>query len=90
MYHTIFLLKVIGAAVIVWTIFWKIYAVWLSARHDRKQWFVVLILVNTLSILEMIYVFKIEKKTWEEVKADFHKGWQILKHTKKEDFKSRK
>jgi hypothetical protein len=63
----------------IWTIPWKIYAVWLAAKHKHKKWFVILLLLNTASILELIYIFKIEKKNWGEVKMDFKKGWTALK-----------
>lgn len=55
----------------LWTIPWKIYAVWLSVKNDHKKWFVVLLLLNTIAILEIIYIFKIAKKSWPEVKGAF-------------------
>ncbi len=76
------IVNIVGAIIIVWTIPWKIYAVWLAAKHDHKRWFVALVFLNTISILEMIYVFKVEKKTWVEVKADFRHGWDMLKRKK--------
>lgn len=63
----------------VWTVPWKIYAVWLACKHDRKAWFVVLIFLNTLSILELVYIFRVEKKKWSEVKTDFKGGWITFK-----------
>ena len=68
---------------------WKVYSIWTAVRNNRKGWFVILLLVNTFSILEMIYIFKVEKKTWAEVKKAFKHGWEILKRTKKEDFKAK-
>lgn len=63
---------------VLWTLPWKLYAVWLAAKHDHKRWFAVLVLFNTFAILELIYVFKVAKKSWPEVKSDFHKAWQSL------------
>ncbi|MEI6280629.1 MAG: DUF5652 family protein [bacterium] len=63
----------------VWTIPWKIYAVWLAAKHNKKRWFVVLLILSTVSILEIFYIFKIEKKSWEEVKEDFRKAFSSFK-----------
>ena len=74
--HTIQIILVILA---IWAIPWKVYAVWLSAKHDQKIWFVVLLLINTVSILELIYIFKILKKPWVEVKSDFAAGWSFFK-----------
>lgn len=67
------------AIVAVWTIVWKIYAVWIAAKHNQKKWFVALLILNTVGILEIFYIFKIAKKSWIEVKEDFRKAWHSLK-----------
>ena len=81
--------NILAIILVLWTIPWKVYAVWLAVKSDRKAWFVVLVLINSLSILEMIYVFNVEKKSWEEVKASFRKGWETMRQTKKADFQSK-
>ena len=43
--------------VALWTIIWKGLALWHSARRGEWKWFVVLLIVNTLGILELIYLF---------------------------------
>jgi len=43
---------------IVWVTFWKGLALWHSARRAESTWFVVLLLLNTLGILEIIYLYK--------------------------------
>ncbi len=53
--------------VILWSLFWKGMALYRSARNGQKIWFVVLLLVNTLGILEIIYLLffsncRVEKK----------------------------
>jgi len=55
----------------LWTVVWKVYAAWIAAKRDQKKWFVALMLLNTLGILEIFYIFKIAKKSWTEVKEDF-------------------
>jgi len=67
----------------IWTIPWKIYAVWLAAKHDRKKWFVALLLLNTIGILEIFFIFKILGKKWVEVKMDFKHAWSSLGASKK-------
>ncbi len=52
---------------------WKIYALWTAAKRGDKIWFVVLAIVNTVGILEIIYVFAVAKKKWSEVKDSFLK-----------------
>ncbi len=46
-------------ALTVWTIPWKGYALWLAARNGHTWWFIALLVVNTVAILEIIYIFAI-------------------------------
>jgi len=48
--------------VMIWTIPWKGFALWKSARNNDKVWFIVLLLVNTLAILEIVYIFVFSNK----------------------------
>jgi methionyl-tRNA synthetase len=50
----------------IWTIPWKGVALWRAARKESTAWFVVLLIVNTLGILEIIYIFAFSKKEKEE------------------------
>lgn len=68
----------LGLAIIIWTVPWKVYALWLAARHGHKKWFVALVVLNTLAILEIYYVFKVAKKTWPQVKHDFRHAWESI------------
>ncbi len=54
--------------VIVWILPWKGYALWLAAERKEKWWFIVLLIVNTLSILEIYYIFWVVKKKPKEVR----------------------
>ena len=47
--------------VAVWTLFWKGAALWHAARKNNHPWFFILLLVNTLGILEIIYLFGFAK-----------------------------
>ena len=42
--------------VLIWVIIWKGLALWQSARKGQKVWFVALLIVNTLGLLEIVYV----------------------------------
>lgn len=46
----------------VWSIAWKGIALWKSARHGSKVWFVVLLIVNTVGILDILYIYLFSKK----------------------------
>lgn len=43
--------------VLIWSLFWKGLALWKSARLKKPVWFVILLVVNTLGILEILYIF---------------------------------
>ncbi len=47
---------------IAWTLPWKGVALWRAARNRHLVWFIVLLLVNTLAILEIIYIFGFSKE----------------------------
>jgi len=48
--------------IMLWVLPWKGYALWMSARNAHKKWFIVLLVVNTLAILDIIYIFFVSKK----------------------------
>lgn len=48
---------------IVWALIWKGIALWKAARANSKPWFVVLLIVNTIGLLEIIYIFLVNKRT---------------------------
>ena len=50
-------------ALIVWTLVWKGLAMWKAARGGHKWWFVIILVVNTLGILDIIYYFFVGKKS---------------------------
>lgn len=49
-------------AVVLWTLPWKAWALWLAARRGDLWWFLALIVISTLGILEMIYIFFVAKQ----------------------------
>jgi len=46
----------------LWTLPWKGIALWKAARLDDKKWFVALLILNTLAILEILYIFIFSKR----------------------------
>jgi hypothetical protein len=46
---------------IIWSAVWKGLALWHSARQRQPWWFVILMFVNTLGILDIIYLFGVAK-----------------------------
>jgi hypothetical protein len=47
---------------IFWLLPWKGVALWKAARNSHKKWFIALFLLNTFSILEILYIFIFAKK----------------------------
>lgn len=45
------------AIFIVWSAVWKLLALWKAGRNNSPVWFIVLALVNTLGILDILYIF---------------------------------
>jgi len=48
---------------VVWSIAVKGLALWYSARASQKAWFVALLIVNTVGILELVYIAFFRKKS---------------------------
>ena len=48
---------------IIWSIVWKGLALWRAARAGHKSWFVAMLVINTLGILEILYLYVFSKKT---------------------------
>jgi len=46
----------------IWSIIWKGMALWKAARNNSTPWFVVLLILNTMGILEILYIYIFSKK----------------------------
>jgi hypothetical protein len=57
LYSPLFMLLLVA-----WVLPWKGVALWKAARNSHKKWFVVLLIINTLAILEIIYIFYFSKR----------------------------
>lgn len=51
----------------LWVMPWKGVALWKASRNSHKIWFIALFLLNTLAILEIIYIFFFSKKKEKDV-----------------------
>ena len=60
------------AIAIVWSLIWKGIALWKSARRNQLAWFVCLLAINTVGILEIIYISFFQSKSvyYLNVKAE--------------------
>ena len=44
------------APMMVWSLFWKGLALWHAAKRSQPWWFIALLVVNTVGILEICYL----------------------------------
>jgi len=55
---------IVGIIVLIaWSLIWKGIALWKAARNGSKVWYVLMLVLNTVGILEIIYIFAVAKKT---------------------------
>jgi hypothetical protein len=52
---------------IVWTLIWKGLSLWKSARKGHSIWFVILLVFNSLGILEILYYFLFSVRKLSEI-----------------------
>ncbi|MFO0718640.1 MAG: DUF5652 family protein [Candidatus Paceibacterota bacterium] len=49
-------------AIMLWSIIWKGLALWRSAQLSHKKWFIAILVINTVGILDIIYLYFVAKK----------------------------
>jgi hypothetical protein len=54
-------------ALIMWTFVWKGIALWKAAGLRQKWWFIAVLMINTLGILEIFYIYFVARKYTIEV-----------------------
>jgi hypothetical protein len=52
---------VLLAIISIWTLVWKGLALWKAGKKNSKIWFVALLIINTLGILEILYIYVFSK-----------------------------
>ncbi|MDB5266804.1 MAG: hypothetical protein JWN89_619 [Parcubacteria group bacterium] len=57
----------IAGALLIWALAWKGFALWKAAQLQHRNWFVAILVLNTLGLLEIIYLFGIARKYSVEV-----------------------
>ena len=55
--------SILFAVIVVWSVVWKGLALWRAAHTNSKIWFIVFLIINTLGILEILYLYIFSKKS---------------------------
>lgn len=58
----------------IWSLPWKGVALWKSARAEDKYWFIALLLINSIGILDIVYIFFFAPNP--QLKKGFHWPWK--------------
>lgn len=54
--------KVLLLIAYLWGLFWKGLGLWRSAKNDQRYWFIGIFILNTLGILEIVYLSFFQNK----------------------------
>lgn len=55
-------LNILLAVGFIWATAWKGLGLWNAAKNRQQYWFVAMLIINTLGILEIAYLFWFAKK----------------------------
>ena len=47
--------------ILLWTLPWKGIALWRAVKNGHMKWFIAILLLNTLAILNIFYIFYFSK-----------------------------
>jgi len=78
--------------ILIWSLIWKGIALWKAARKNSIMWFVILLIVNTLGILEILYIFLLSEMKISEHSQNFKfkRNSEVSKISLEEKKKKRK
>lgn len=46
---------------LTWTLIWKGLALWKAARKEHIVWFVIILTINTMGLLEIAYIYYLNR-----------------------------
>jgi len=67
------LIAIVLVVALAWSLAWKGIALWTAARKNHPTWFVVLLIVNTVGILDILYVYIFSVKLQRQFKQQIKK-----------------
>ncbi|HIN96531.1 MAG TPA: hypothetical protein EYN02_01875 [Candidatus Marinimicrobia bacterium] len=42
---------------IIWELYWKYKALWISANNNHRKWFIAILIINSLGIIPIYYLY---------------------------------
>ncbi len=51
--------------IFLWSLIWKGLALWKAVKLNQRNWFIVILVINSIGILEIVYLFGFAKKKME-------------------------
>ena len=43
---------------LIWEIYWKAQALWMAAKKSHKNYFILILIINSLGVLPIYYLYK--------------------------------
>lgn len=71
-------------ALSIWSLIWKGIALWKAVKDGQRNWFIVLLILNTVGVLEILYLFRFAKHrmTFLDISNWFTKYFPPVKKSK--------
>jgi hypothetical protein len=48
-------------ALALWELIWKGISLWKAAKNEQKYWFIAMLIINSVGILPILYIFVFQK-----------------------------
>ena len=64
--------------VLAWVLPWKGVALWKAAKNGHKTWFIAFLIINTMALLEAVYIFYFSKRGNENSEVGERAGKKLL------------
>jgi hypothetical protein len=75
--------------IVLWTLPWKGVALWKASNKNHKKWFIALLVLNTLAILEILYIFHFSKSSTGNGSRTKNVEFKMEDHPEKEENKQK-
>ena len=51
-------MSIVIILLLIWEIYWKAHALWIAARRGDKNFYIAILIINSLGILPIYYLYK--------------------------------